>query len=202
MTNKYLDRIKVGYGAMFFTDNKDLCYNLKEAVAMASSEFYIINPLAPGKIDGFSGKIWRTYEEFPQLASVRTVRISDEENPRILDEEFSLIVNGHSLYIYYDYEFLFNDKLPNLVGEKIMDDGEEKTLTIRPLVLPYRTYASPVEYLDSEFEDRRDIELSYAFEEETWWKKCDSKTLLRRVNNYRRKHDLPKLELTNRGFEI
>lgn len=202
MVDKYLDRISVGYGAMFLTDDKELCYNLKQAVEMASSEFYIINPLAPGKIDGFSGKIWRTYKEFPQLASVRTVRISDEENPRILDEEFSLIVNGYSLYIYYDYEFLFNEKLPNLVGEKIMDNGEEKTLTIRPLVLPYRSYKSPVEYLNSDFEDRRDVEVSYAFEEETAWEKCDSKTLLRRVNSYRRKHSIPKLELVDRCFEI
>lgn len=192
---KYMNEIRVGYGSMFFTDNDHLCYNLEEAIHNTSESFAIINPLASGKIDNYKGKIWRTYEDFSPYAKVRKIFISPDIRTRLLRECFEITVNNKKIFATYDYEFLFNDRIPNLVGEKIMDHGVEKTLTIRPLVLPYRTYASPREYLYSEFEANRDIDAGYAFVEETWWEDYDPRILLRKVNLYRKNHGLPKLEM-------
>ena len=183
---KYIDKININYGAMFFTDDDELCYSALEAAEKCSKSFAIINPLAPNRIDNFNGKIWRTYEEFPQLAKVRRVFIS-EDRKSLLREYFSIHADDSYILCCYDYDFLFDEKIPNLVGKKIYDHGEIKTLNIMPPVLPYRYYGSPTEYLDSEFESRRDIYAQYSFVEDEWWYNTPAHLLYRRVREYEKK---------------
>ena len=182
---KYIDKIKVSYGAIFFTDD-ELCYSALEAAEKCSKSFAIINPLAPNRIDNFKGKVWRTYEEFPQLAKVRRVFVS-EDRKSLLREYFSIYTDDSNILCCYDYDFLFDEKIPNLVGKKLYDHGEIKTLNIMPPVLPYRYYNSPREYLDSEFESRRDIYAKYSFVEDEWWYDTPTHLLYRRVKEYEKK---------------
>ena len=183
---KYIDKINVNYEAMFFTDDDELCYSALEAAEKCSKSFAIINPLASNRIDNFNGKIWRTYEEFPQLAKVRRVFIS-EDRKSLLREYFSIHADDSYILCCYDYDFLFDEKIPNLVGKKIYDHREIKTLNIMPPVLPYRYYGSPKEYLDSEFESRRDIYAQYSFVEDEWWYNTPAHLLYRRVREYEKK---------------
>lgn len=183
---KYIDKININYGAMFFTDDDELCYSALEAAEKCSKSFAIINPLAPNRINNFKGKIWKTYEEFPQLAKVRRVFVS-EDRKSLLREYFSIHTDDSNILCCYDYDFLFDEKIPNLVGKKIYDHGEIKTLNIMPPVLPYRYYSSPREYLDYDFESRRDIYAQYSFAEDEWWYNTPTHLLYRRVKEYEKK---------------
>lgn len=64
---KYIDKIKVSYGAIFFTDGDELCYNAIEAAEKCSKSFSIINPLAPNKINNFKGKFGELMRSFLSL---------------------------------------------------------------------------------------------------------------------------------------
>lgn len=192
---KYMNEIKASYGSMFFTDRDNLCYDLEEAICRSGRSFAIINPFAPGKIDKFEGKILDSYYELSILAKVRRIDISPDIRTRLLREYFSIYINNELITAYYDYGFLFNEKAPNLVGEKIIHDKEEMTLAIRPYNIPYKYYSSPDQYLNSEYEKGDDIYASYVFAETSDWDRYDTKTLMRKVNLYRKNHGLPKLEM-------